>query len=194
MKLIDLLNKHYDLFKEEYNALTERLPIAREELTEEENKLIEQGISYHFQDYENRYKCFKYDKIKNEIEEINKNIPILKNNMIKINEILNNSERLISLKRNELDKFSYNKIILDSGTLAEGNSNSNINGNIKGGIGGSSFLGFGSIDGSMKSNIDGKSNANYKEYIIIKYKYNLDFEIEEFLFDIDEYIKQEVGE
>lgn len=189
MKIKDLLSKHYDLFKEEYNTLTERLPIAREELTEEEDKLREQGISYSFQYNGDRYKYFEYNKIKKEIEEINENIPRLKNNMIKINEILNNNERIISLKRNELDKFSYNKIILDSGTCAEGKSNSNINGNIKGGIGGSSFLGFGSIDGSMKGNIEGKSNANYEEYIIIRYKYNLDFEIEEFLFDINEYIK-----
>ena len=70
MKLIDLLNKHYNLFKEEYNTLTERLPIAREELTEEEYKLREQGISYYFQNIDNRYKCFEYNKIKKEIEEI----------------------------------------------------------------------------------------------------------------------------
>lgn len=114
----------------------------------------------------------------------------LKNNMIKLNKILNNNEQLISLKRNKLTDFAYNKIILDIGKSAVGNSNSSINGDIKGSIGGSSFLGFGSMGGNIKGCVNGESSANYEEYILVKYKYNLDFEIEEFLFNIYDYINE----
>lgn len=188
LKIKELLQKQYDLFKEEYQKMCDRLPIAREEEEKEEKRLRENYDYYEI--YQNKNNCAStlYD-IRSEIAKIKKQQPILLEKLNKINEILNNGEHIISLKRTQLDKFSRGKIILEVGTSAIGNSSANINGKLSGGIDGSSFLGFGSINGSISGDLNGTSNAHYEEYILVKYKYNLDYEIEEFLFNIDDYLE-----
>lgn len=189
MKVGDLLHKQYDLIKKEYQEIYDRLPVAKKEEQEEEQRLREQGYDYN-DIYFNKNNCgFILRNIRNEIEKINEQKPILIDKLNKINEILNNNEHIISLKRTELEKFSKGKIILEVGTSAIGNSNSNIKGKLSGGIDGSSFLGFGNIDGSINGSLNGTSNAHYEEYILVKYKYNLDYEIEEFLFNMDDYLE-----
>ena len=191
MKIRELFQKHYDLLKEEYQTMCDRLPIAKKEKQNEFEKIKEEDydeLDIHF----NRITfslVTKYNMLEREIDTIISNKPILLNKLNKINEILNNDEHIISLKRNELEMFSKGKIILEVGTSAIGNSNSNIKGKLSGGIDGSSFFGFGSIDGSISGSLNGTSNAHYEEYILVKYKYNLDYEIEEFLFNIDDYLK-----
>lgn len=189
MKVGDLLHKQYDLIKKEYQEIYDRLPVAKKEEQEEEQRLREQGYDYN-DIYFNKNNCgFILRNIRNEIEKINEQKPILIDKLNKINEILNNNEHIISLKRTELEKFSKGKIILEVGTSAIGNSNSNIKGKLSGGIDGISFLGFGNIDGSINGSLNGTSNAHYEEYILVKYKYNLDYEIEEFLFNMDDYLE-----
>ena len=189
MKVGDLLHKQYDLIKKEYQEICDRLPVAKKEEQEEEQRLREQGYDYN-DIYFNKNNCgFILRNIRNEIEKINEQKPILIDKLNKINEILNNNEHIISLKRTELEKFSKGKIILEVGTSAIGNSNSNIKGKLSGGIDGISFLGFGNIDGSINGSLNGTSNAHYEEYILVKYKYNLDYEIEEFLFNMDDYLE-----
>ena len=189
MILKELFQKHYNLLKEEYQTICDRLPIAKEEEKKEEKRLREEGIDY-TDIYFNKNNCAStLNNIRSEINKIQKERPILIDKLNKINEILNNDEHIISLKRTELEKFSKGKIILEVGTSAVGNSNSNIKGKLSGGIDGSSFLGFGSINGSISGSLNGTSNAHYEEYILVKYKYNLDYEIEEFLFNIDDYLE-----
>lgn len=189
MKLKELFKKHYDLLKEEYQTICDKLPVAREEERKEEKRLREEGFDY-TDIYFNRNNCSStLTDIRCEINKIKNRQPILIDKMNKINEILNNDEHIISLKRTELDKFSKGKIILEAGTSAVGNSNSNIKGKLSGGIDGSSFLGFGNVNGSISGSLNGTSNAHYEEYILVKYKYNLDYEIEEFLFNIDDYLE-----
>ena len=191
MTLKELFKKHYDLLKEEYQTMCDRLPIAREEERKEEKKLREEGFDYS-DIYFNKNNCSStLTDIRSEINKIQKKQPVLIDKLNKINEILNNNEHIISLKRTELEKFSKGKIILEVGTSAIGNSNSNIKGKLSGEIDGSSFLGFGSINGSISGSLNGASNSHYEEYILVKYKYNLDYEIEEFLFNIDEYLERE---
>ena len=189
MKLKELFKKHYDLLKEEYQTMCDRLPIAREEERKEEKRLREEGFDYTDIYFNKNYCASTLNNIISEINEILKEQPILIDKLNKINEILNNDESIISLKRNELEKFSKGKIILEVGTNAIGDSNSNIKGKLSGGIDGSSFLGFGSVNGSITGSLNGTSNAHYEEYILVKYKYNLDYEIEEFLFNIDDYLE-----
>lgn len=194
MILKELFKKHYDLLKEEYQTMCDRLPIAREEERKEEKRLREKDFDY-TDIYFNKNNCAStLNDIRSEINKIQKERPILIDKLNKINEILNNNEHIISLKRTELEKFSKGKIILEVGTSAIGNSNSNIKGKLSGGIDGSSFFGFGSIDGSISGSLNGTSNAHYEEYILVKYKYNLDYEIEEFLFNIDDFLESKGDE
>ena len=191
MKLKELFQKHYDLLKKEYQEICDRLPIAIEEKQDEFKKIREEG--YDELDIEfNQVPCSlvsNYKMLEWEIDTKEPNKSILLNKLNKINEILNNDEHIISLKRTELENFSKGKIILEVGTSAIGNSKSNIKGKLSGGIDGSSFFGFGNINGSINGSLNGTSNAHYEEYILVKYKYNLDYEIEEFLFNIDDYLK-----
>ena len=189
MKLKELFKKHYDLLKEEYQTMCDRLPIAREEERKEEKRLREEGFDYNDIYFNRNYCASTLNDIRSEITKIQKEQPILIGKLNKINEILNNNEHIISLKRTELERFSKGKIILEVGTSGIGNSNSNIKGKLSGGIDGSSFFGFGSIDGSISGSLNGTSNAHYEEYILVKYKYNLDYEIEEFLFSIDDFLE-----
>ena len=197
MKVIDLIKRYYDEYKKEYQSKVERKNVVDKELKDTEEDLREKGYYYGYNPF-GRYSgssCnyfgddFDWRKLVTEQEELIKDIPLLKEKMIKLNKIINNNEQLISLKKDDLEQFSYNKIILEVGTNGIGQNNSNIDGKIKGGMSGSSFLGFGSIDGSVDGFIKGNSNSKYEDYILIKYKYNLDYDIDEILFDINEYIK-----
>lgn len=194
LKIKDLLQKQYDLFKDEYQRICNRLPVAKIDLHNAEQKLKEE---YGYDDidiWHDRvpyYLIHEYNKLKDEIKDIPKQQSILLEKMNKINEILNNDEHIISLQRKQLDKFSRGKVILEIGTSAIGNSNANIKGKLNGRIDGNSFLGFGNINGSINGNLNGTSNSYYEEYILVKYRYNLDYEIEEFLFNIDDYLKIE---
>ena len=196
MKIKELIEKKYKEFEKEYDEKNERILKVKQELKEIEEALKEKGYysghnpfgrysgsscNYFGDDYD----WFTLDKEKTEL---NQDIPRLKEKLIKLNKIINNNEQLISLKRDVLEQFSYNKIILEVGTSGIGQSNSNIDGKINGGMSGSSFLGFGSIDGNINGYIKGNSNSEYEDYILIKYKYNLDYEINEKLFDINEYL------
>ena len=189
MKLKELFKKHYDLLKEEYQTMCNNELNIKEREKVEEKRLKEEGyddLDIHFN---KNYCATRLYNIREEKNYTKTQKPILIDKLNKINEILNNDEHIISLKRIELEKFSKGKIILEVGTSAIGNSNSNIKGKLSGDIDGSSFLGFGSIDGSISGNLNGTSNAHYEEYILVKYKYNLDYEIEEFLFNIDDYLE-----
>lgn len=191
MKVKDLLNKYYEKFKNEYEPLPRKLSELDSKIKTERYRLIDIGVMFPDNpNYHDRDKCSNFKYLKWQYNHEKEKALKLKNNMIKLNKILNNNEQLISLKRNKLTDFAYNKIILGIGKSAVSNSNSSINGDIKGSIGGSSFLGFGSVGGNIKGYIDGESSANYEEYILVKYKYNLDFEIEEFLFNVYDYINE----
>ena len=191
LKIKELLQKQYDIFKEEYQTMQSNLPYIKDRERDEEKRLKEEDYD-DLDIYFNKNSCAtRLCSIRGEENQIKQQLPILLEKMNKINEILNNDEHIISLKREQLDKFSKGKIILEVGTSAIGNSNSNIKGKLSGGIDGSSFLGFGSIDGSISGSLNGTSNSHYEEYILVKYKYNLDYEIEEFLFNIDDYLKIE---
>ena len=197
MKVIDLINKYYDEYKNEYQLKIERKNVVDKELKDIEENLREKGYySGHnpFGRYSGsscKYFGDDYDwfTLDTEQKELKKDIPLLKEKMIKLNKIINNNEQLISLMKDDLEQFSYNKIILEVGTNGIGQSNSSIDGKIKGGMSGSSFLGFGDIGGNIDGYIKGNSNSKFEDYILIKYKYNLDYDIDEFLFDINEYIK-----
>lgn len=190
LKIKELLEKQYNSLKEEYQLTCDRLPIAIKEQQDEYEKIRKENydtLDIHFN--KAPYSLInKYKILESEIATRQSNKPILLKKLNKINEILNNDAHIISLKRNELEKFSKGKIILEVGTSAIGNSNSNIKGKIDGGINGSSVLGFGGINGSINGYIDGKTSSHYEEYILVKYKYNLDYQIEEFLFDINDYL------
>lgn len=196
MKLIELIQKYYDEYKNEYQLKNDRKNIVDKELKEKEEYLREQGyFSGHnpfgrYSRSSEKYFGDDYDwfVLDAEQKELNNDIPYLKEKLIKLNKIINNNEQLISLKRDVLKQFSYNKIILEVGTSGIGQSNSKIDGKINGNMSGSSFLGFGDIGGSIDGYIKGNSNSEYEEYILIKYKYNLDYDIDEFLFDINEYL------
>ena len=188
MKVKDLLNKYYEKFKNEYEPLPRKLSELDSKIETERYRLNDIGVNPDNPNYHDRDKCSNFKYLKWEYNYEKEKALKLKNNMIKLNKILNNNEQLISLKRNKLNAFAYNKIRLDVGKSAIGDFKSTITSDIKGSIGGSSFLGFGSVGGNIKGYIDGESSANYEEYILVKYKYNLDFEIEEFLFDVYEYI------
>ena len=189
MKLKELFQKHYDLLKEEYQTTCNNEPNIKEREKAEEKRLKEEGYDDLDIYFNKNYCATRLYSIREEKNHIKTQKPILIDKLNKINEILNNDEHIISLKRTELEKFSKGKIILEVGTSAIGNSNSNIKGKLSGGIDGSSFLGFGNIDGSISGSLNGTSNAHYEEYILVKYKYNLDYEIEEFLFNIDDYLE-----
>lgn len=189
MKLKELFQKHYNLLKEEYQTMCNNEPNIKEREKTEEKRLKEEGYDDLDIYFNKNYCATKLYSIREEKNHTKTQKPILIDKLNKINEILNNDEHIISLKRTELEKFSKGKIILEVGTSAIGNSNSNIKGKLNGDIDGSSFLGFGSIDGSISGSLNGTSNAHYEEYILVKYKYNLDYEIEEFLFNIDDYLE-----
>ncbi len=201
MKLIDLIEKYYDDYREKYAIKIDRKPILEEEKKKKEKELREEGYysgynSHRWLGGTDKYFGDDWDwrKLDEEQKELNKDIPNLKNRLIKLNKIINNNEQLISLKRDQLKGFTYDKIILEVGISGLGQSNSNIKGNIKGNMSGSSFLGFGDIGGYIDGFVDGNSNSKYEDYILIKYKYNLDYEIEECLFDINEYLGGDINE
>lgn len=197
MKAIELISRYYDDYKKEYQTKSERKLIVDKELKDKEEELREEGYYSGYSPFDkwNRSSdvcyfgdSYEWRSLSDESKELKTDIPLLKEKMIKLNKIINNNEQLISLKRDELEHFSYNKIILEVGTSGIGQSNSNIDGKIDGGFSGSSFLGFGDIGGNINGYVKGNSNSKYEDYILIKYKYNLDYEIDEFLFDIDEYL------
>lgn len=133
----------------------------------------------------------KYHDLLDNIKKDTERLPIVKYHLITLNKKLNNSEHLVSLNRKELNErcdWFVDKTILGVGTNAMGDSNASVHGKIDGGMSGASFLGFGSISGYIDGKIDGNSNAKYEENILIKFKYNLDYKIDELLFNINDYI------
>ena len=192
MKLKELFRNQYNELKKEYLEICDRLPAIEKEEIAEETRLKEK---YDYCDitFNRNFCASKLISLGNEKKQKRQEKTNLLNKLNKINEILNNDVHVISLKRTELKNFSKGKIILEVGTSAIGNSKSNIKGYLNGGLDGRSFLGFGNIDGSISGSIKGNSNVHYEEYILVKYKYNLDYEIEEFLFNIDDYLESEVN-
>jgi len=42
---------------------------------------------------------------------------------------------------------------------------------------------FGSIGGYVEGNVKGNSNSNYEDYLLIKYTYDLDLELEDYMLE-----------
>lgn len=88
LKIKDLLKKHYNLLKEEYQTMCNRLPIAREEERKEEKRLREEGFDYNDIYFNKNYCASTLNDIRSEIDKIKKEQPILIDKLNKINEIL----------------------------------------------------------------------------------------------------------
>lgn len=118
----------------------------------------------------------KYDEILNKQE-------CLKTILYRTKEVLDNKEQYISIKKEELNSFAKYKNIEILDKIGEYCDNSNIKGNIEGYLSGSKALGFGSIGGNIEGKLNGQSNANYEDSILIKYTYDLDYELEDYILD-----------
>ena len=125
MKLKELFQKHYNLLKEEYQTMCDRLPIVREEESKEEKRLREEGFDYDDIYFNKNYCALTLNDLRSEINKIKKEQPIYINKLNKINEILNNDveylkklvdekiEKIRSLN-NDLDKEREKSIKFDN--------------------------------------------------------------------------------
>ena len=190
MKLKQYIDKYYDTFKTEYCASEIDLD-STEKMQKDREQYLKDQFMY-APDYW-RYSHYSDDRVWEQnnarIKKLKNDIVVLKEKMTKLTTIKNNNEQLISLSRKDLNSFSFDKIILEVGTSGLGESNAELQGSLKGGMSGSSFLGFGSIGGSIKGSINGSSSSKYEDYILIRYKYDLDYVIDEIIFDIELYLK-----
>lgn len=107
----------------------------------------------------------------------------LRSLLIRTKEILENKERYISIKKSELHGFSKYKNIELLDKISEYDSTSNINGELTGKLSGHKTFMFGSIGGSIAGELKGNSNSNYEDYLLIKYTYDLDLEVEDYMLD-----------
>lgn len=107
----------------------------------------------------------------------------LKAKLLITKEILDNKEQYITINKKQLNDFAKYKNIEILGTTGEYNAHSKTKGDLDGYLKGSKALWFGSINGEINGSLESKSKAHYEDDLLIKFTYDLDYEVEDYMLD-----------